>query len=78
MKTTEPAKSADSTSATVQDSSLTTRNTSIEMQSFCARIMNFCDYVTGANQLTDIVGLKKVAEDLKREALGVSKTFYKL
>jgi hypothetical protein len=53
-------------------------NHSIVMQSFCARIMNFCDYVTGANGLTDLKALKDVAANLKKEALGVSKTYYKL
>jgi lipoate synthase len=48
------------------------------MQSFCARVMNFCDYVIGANKLSDFEGIKRVAEDVRREAMGVSKTFYKL
>jgi lipoate synthase len=48
------------------------------MQSFCARVMNFCDYVIGANKLSDLDGIKRVAEDVRREAMGVSKTFYKL
>lgn len=75
---TDHAKSADSGSVTVQDSTSKTTNLSIEMQSFCARVMNMCDYITGANYLTDIQALKNVAESVKKEALGVSKSFYKL
>jgi lipoate synthase len=74
---TDSVKSADSTPVTAGLSSTKT-STSIEIQSFCARVMNFCDYVTGANKLTDIEGLKQVAEHVRKEALGVSKTFYKL
>ena len=73
----EPVKSVDSTSVTVQDSSSKT-TLSIEMQSFCARVMNFCDHVAGMNMLTDVQGLKDTSVLLKKEALGVSKSFYKL
>jgi lipoate synthase len=75
---TESAKSADSTPVTATDLSSTKTNISIEVQNFCARVMNFCDYVTGANKLSDFEGIKRVAEDVRREAMGVSKTFYKL
>jgi hypothetical protein len=78
MTMTESAKSADSTPVTATDLSSTKTSTSIEMQSFCARVMNFADYVIGANKLSDLDGIKRVAEDVRREAMGVSKTFYKL
>ena len=72
----ESVKSADSIPVTVTSNLKT--STAIEMQSFCARVMNFCDYIIGANKLTDIEGVKNVARNLQQEALGVSKTFYKL
>lgn len=41
------------------------------VRSFCARVINLCDGVTAANILTDVLLLKQIAEDLKREAIGV-------
>jgi hypothetical protein len=75
----ESVKSADSIPVTADSTMTSTKtSTSIEMQSFCARVMNFADYVIGTNKLSDLDGIKNVARDIQREAMGVSKTFYKI
>lgn len=50
-------------------------NTDKELQAFCARVIVLCDAVGESCSLTDLASLKKVASHLRKEAMGMSKTF---
>lgn len=45
------------------------------LRDFCTRVIHMCDYAEDAcaAKLVDITLLQKVAKELKREAVGVSK-----
>lgn len=43
----------------------------VHVQSFCARVINLCYEVEGANTLTDLQSLRQIAHVLQVEAEGI-------